>query len=275
MGNAHQTVTKGGGDHIVKSVARTCQTLVYFDEARRPLTVVEVSRKLGYPQSSTSALLKSMVKLGFLTHDARSKNYYPTERVPLLGSWMNPDLFGEGIIQRLLKGISQRTQHVVVLATKNGDEAEYIQVIRPRSSPIHHISLGMRRPLGNSGVGRVLMSRFSDEEVCRMFRRINAYRAPGTPAVDVNAFIASLAETRAKGYYLSTDQVVKGAGLISMPFPSHMNSRFFAVGVGAPTDVILRSESEIVKIMREEIVQNLGQSGHRPQADGRAAQTAV
>ena len=258
MGDAHQGSVHGGGDHIVKSVARTCQTLVYFDEARRPLTVVEVSRKLGYPQSSTSALLKSMVKLGFLTHDPRRKDYFPTERVPLLGSWMNPDLYGEGIIQRLLKAISQRTQHTVVLATKNGDEAEYVQVIQPPKSPLHHISLGTRRPLGNSGVGRVLMSRFSDDEVRRLFRKINAYRAPETAAVDVNAFVASLAETRAKGYYRSTDQVVKGTGLISMPFPSHLNFRLFAVGVGAPSDVILRSETEIVRIMREEILRNLG-----------------
>jgi len=263
MEDAHQTSVKAGGDHIVKSVARTCQTLVYFDEVRRPLSVVEVSKELGYPQSSTSALLKSLVKLGFLTHDARKKNYFPTERVPLLGSWMNPDLFGEGTIHRLLKTISQRTQHVVVLAIKNGDEAEYVQVIRPKKSPIHHISLGTRRPLGNSGVGRVLMSRFSDEEVCSLFRKINAYRAPDEPAVDVKAFVASLAETRAKGYYLSTDQVVKGCGLISMPFPNHLSSRLFAVGVGAPTDVILRSEKEIVKIMREEIVQNLSKIGQR------------
>lgn len=262
MEDAHQTPVKTGGGHIVKSVARTCETLVYFDEVRRPLSVVEVSKKLGYPQSSTSALLKSMVSLGFLTHDARNKNYFPTERVPLLGSWMNPDLFGEGIIQRLLKAIARRTQHVVVLATKNGDEAEYVQVIRPKKSPIHHISLGTRRPLGNSGVGRVLMSRFSDEEVCRLLRKINAYRAPDEPAVDVKAFVASLTETRAKGYYRSTDQVVKGAGLISMPFPSHQSSRLFAVGVGAPTDVILRSETEIVRIMREEILQNLGKKGH-------------
>ena len=274
MGDTYNTSTNRGGDQIVKSVARTCQTLVYFDEVRRPLSVVEISRKLGYPQSSTSALLKSLVKLGFLTHDARRKNYFPTERVPLLGSWMNPDLFGEGMIHRLLNAISQRTQHVVVLATKTGDEAEYVQVICPKKSAIHHISLGTRRPLGNSGVGRVLMSRFSDEEVCRLFRKINAYRAPDTPAVDVKAFVASLAETRARGYYLSTDQVVKGAGLISMAFPGHLTSRLFAVGVAAPTDVILRSETEIVRIMHEEIVQNLGKKGRfpRPQA---AAQTAI
>jgi DNA-binding IclR family transcriptional regulator len=118
------------------------------------------------------------------------------------------------------------------------------------------------------------MSRFSDEEVCRLFRKINAYRAPDTPAVDVKAFVASLAETRARGYYLSTDQVVKGAGLISMAFPGHLTSRLFAVGVAAPTDVILRSETEIVRIMREEIVQNLGKKGRFPKPQA-AAQTAI
>lgn len=262
-----QRSTRCAGDsHIVKSVARTCETLVFFDEMRRPLTVVEISRHLGYPQSSTSALLKSLVKLGFLAHDARRKSYFPTEQVPLLGSWMNPDLFGEGAVQKLLKAISRRTRHVVLLATKNGDEAQYIQVIRPRKSSIHHVALGTRRPLGNSGVGRVLMSRFDDEDVCRLLRKVNAYREPGTPPVDVKAFLASLAETRAKGYYRSTDQVVKGAGLISMPFPNHLDSRLFAVGVAAPSEVILRAEAEIVAIMREEIMAHLGTQAPRPKA---------
>tara|TARA_E500000318_G_scaffold78156_1_gene73080 strand:- start:37596 stop:38420 length:825 start_codon:yes stop_codon:yes gene_type:complete len=267
MGELRQSTSCASDNHIVKSVARTCETLVFFDEMRRPLTVVEISKKLGYPQSSTSALLKSLVKLGFLAHDAKRKSYFPTEQVPLLGSWMNPDLFGEGTIQKLLKAISARTKNTVILATKNGDEAQYIQVIRSKKSPIHHVSLGTRRPLGNSGVGRVLMSRFNEDEICRMLRKINAYRAPDAPAVDIKAFLASLEETRAKGYYRSTDQVVKGAGLISMPFPNHLDSRLFAVGVAAPTDIILRSEAEIVKIMREEIQTHLGKRVPRPEPE--------
>ncbi|OUS21948.1 transcriptional regulator [Litorivita pollutaquae] len=265
MEELRQSTSCANDNHIVKSVARTCETLVFFDEMRRPLTVVEISKKLGYPQSSTSALLKSLVKLGFLAHDAKRKSYFPTEQVPLLGSWMNPDLFGEGTIQKLLKAISVRTKNTVILATKNGDEAQYVQVIRPKKSPIHHISLGTRRPLGNSGVGRVLMSRFNEDEICRMLRKINAYRAPDTPAVDIKAFLASMEETRAKGYYRSTDQVVKGAGLISMPFPNHLDSRLFAVGVAAPTETILRAEAEIVKIMREEILTHLGKRMPRPE----------
>ena len=51
MGDVYQDSINGGGDHIVKSVARTCQTLVYFDDVRRPLSVVEVSKKLGYPRT--------------------------------------------------------------------------------------------------------------------------------------------------------------------------------------------------------------------------------
>ncbi|PCJ33895.1 MAG: transcriptional regulator, partial [Cellvibrionales bacterium] len=81
MGELRQSMRCADDDKIVKSVARTCETLVFFDEMRRPLTVVEISKQLGYPQSSTSALLKSLVKLGFLAHDAKRKSYFPTEQV--------------------------------------------------------------------------------------------------------------------------------------------------------------------------------------------------
>jgi len=149
-------------DPVIKSVARTFEMLELFDEMRRPLNVVEVSRQLGYPQSSTSALLKSMVSLGFLSHDVNGRTYFPTERVPMLGSWIEPMMFGEGALQKLLKAVSVRSRQLVVFGARNGDEAQYTQVINPRKRTLYHISLGTRRPLGTSGLGRVLLYQKSE-----------------------------------------------------------------------------------------------------------------
>ena len=53
MDDAHRASVKARGTSIVKSVARTCQTLVYFDEVRRPLSVgigVSAIEHLGAPE---------------------------------------------------------------------------------------------------------------------------------------------------------------------------------------------------------------------------------
>jgi len=254
----HQQMVDTANDPVIKSVARTFELLELFDEVRRPLNVVEASKRLGYPQSSTSALLKSMVSLGFLSHEANGRTYFPTERVPLIGSWMDPKMFGEGALQKLLKSVSQRSRQIVLCGARNGDEAQYTQVINPRKKLLQHISLGTRRPLGTSGLGRVLLSTMPDEELRALFHRINAFRGEEVPAVDIREFLTSVAMIRERGYFRSVDQVVKGSGLIAMLLPEKQTARPIAIAIGAPSALILKREHELAAILSEEIAEHFG-----------------
>ena len=53
---------------VVKSAHRVLRIFEYFDEIERPAAMTEIARRLNYPPSSTSALLKSLVELGYLDH---------------------------------------------------------------------------------------------------------------------------------------------------------------------------------------------------------------
>ena len=92
-------------DRVIKSVGRVFELLELFDEVRRPVSVTEVARALGIPQSSTSALLRSMVTLGYCEVDATARRYVPTARVTILGSWLEAPLFEDGALIRLLNEI--------------------------------------------------------------------------------------------------------------------------------------------------------------------------
>src|SRR3546814_5492035 len=73
----------------VKSAGRVLEILEYFDDLQRQSTVMEIADALGYPQSSTSALLRSLVGMGYLNYDAHARTYITSSRVALLGSWVN------------------------------------------------------------------------------------------------------------------------------------------------------------------------------------------
>jgi len=247
---------------VVKSVARTLEILEFFDEVQEPVNVIHVSKALGYPQSSTSALLRSMVTLGYLKFDRHKRTYQPTDRVALLGSWMNPTLFAEASLQRLLKSVADRSGHTVLLGARNGDHAQYIHVFNSRKYPLHHIKLGTKRSLAYSGVGKVLLSAMDDAEVKRIFHRVNAYRSEGEEPVDVRALVASLAEVRNQGYFISTNRVVQGSGLIAKLIPSECTDRPLAIGLGAPTEKILERKDELLAIMHEEMKRFFGKYMH-------------
>ncbi len=258
MSSLEYFVSAGGETDVVKSVARTFEIFELFDEERRPMKARTVAAALGYPRTSTLAILESLVNLGYLKFDRMRRTYLPTDRVPLLGCWMNPTLFAEARLPRLLQAITERSGQIVLLGARNGDYAQYIQVLDPRGAPRCQVRLGAKQPLARSGVGTALLSAHDDNEVKRLFHRINAYRRDGAEPIRVSELLSALAEGRRKRYFVSIDQVVAGESLIAMLMPIEYTDRPLAIGLGAPTCVIREREKELVSLMNEEIERFFG-----------------
>ena len=79
----------------VKSAQRVLELLEFFAEWRRPASVKEICQSLGYPQSSTSVLLKSLTESGYFDHELRTGMYVPNVRMALATAWIEEHLFSE------------------------------------------------------------------------------------------------------------------------------------------------------------------------------------
>jgi DNA-binding IclR family transcriptional regulator len=76
----------------VKSAKRALDVFEYFASRRRPATVGEICAALTLPQSSTSLLLRSLHKLGYLRYSMRTRRYFPTDKFRALGEWIEPTI---------------------------------------------------------------------------------------------------------------------------------------------------------------------------------------
>ncbi len=235
----------------VKSAARVLQILEYFDDVRRPSTVMEVAETLGYPQSSTSALLRSLVTLGYLLYDPYTRLYMPSSRVALLGSWVNSQCLAEGKILRMLKELNRRTGDTVTLGARNGLQVQYIHVIQATSPARLHLTLGTVRSLAHSGAGYAILSTLSNPEVSRLVMRINAERAPDEPAVNIRELQDKLAEVRRTGYAFTTDLVTRGGGIVARALPQQPDQPLLVVGIGGISEVMRARKEELLAIFGE------------------------
>ena len=80
---------------LSRSIKRTLEVLEFFDSDHLVVSVSKISRALGYPQSSTSILLKSLGELGYLHYDRSTRTYRPTARVAFQGRGVQSHLFGD------------------------------------------------------------------------------------------------------------------------------------------------------------------------------------
>src|SRR5271168_1557563 len=92
---------------LVKSSGRTIQILEYFSDVRRDATICEISRALGYPQSSTAALLHTLVRMGYMTFNREARTYKPAGSIVFLGSWVDERLANGGPVQPLTESVAE------------------------------------------------------------------------------------------------------------------------------------------------------------------------
>src|SRR5689334_9384430 len=90
----------------VKSAVRAIEILEFFDRWRAPALVGTISAELGYPASSTSVLMRSLAKVGYLRYEPSARTYEPTERLPLLGSWISSPLLSDGPVLAAMKRLA-------------------------------------------------------------------------------------------------------------------------------------------------------------------------
>jgi DNA-binding IclR family transcriptional regulator len=246
----------------VKSAARVIEVFEFFDRIRRAATVTEVARALGYPQSSTSVLLRSLVKLGYLEQDAGRRNYLPTPRVTLLGSWIEPLLAPGGEIVRMMDELGEQTGETIILGVPSGEAVRYIHVVQATNAMRLHVGNGTVRPMAISGMGRLFMSTMDEARVRQIVARYNAEIAGEEGKLNLAAVRRDLALIRAEGHAPSFDRVTQGAGGISVLLPVVPHGVPMAVAIGGLSRNINDNRERYLQMIRASIRRHL-QGGTR------------
>ena len=235
-------------DSAVKSAKRAFEILEAFSRHRRPLALKELLDELDYPASSGSALMKSLVALGYLDYDGERRTYFPTMRIAALGSWVPGTLFGDGALLGALEDLHRETGETVILAVQSDLHAQYVHVI-PSPEPLQlRVPPGTRRPLAQSGLGLVLLSAKRDPEIERLRRRINA--AGESASLTREEMMARVNAVRARGYAFSRNAISQGVGIIGAALPNGPFGRVFAVGAAGQVERLERKEDEIVAALK-------------------------
>ena len=232
-------------DAAIKSAKRAFEILEAFDRHRRPLALKEITEDLGYPASSGSALMKSLVAMGYLDYDRERRSYFPTMRIAALGGWVHDALFGDGRLVGVMEDLHQATGETVILAAQSDLHAQYIHLIHSAEPLQFTVPPGTRRPLARSGLGWVLLSAKADSEIEKLRRRINA-EAAADAKLSREDLMERVNEVRARGYAFSKHTVSEGVGVIAAALPREPMGRVFAIGAAGPVSRLERKEELIV-----------------------------
>jgi DNA-binding IclR family transcriptional regulator len=238
----------------IKSAERVLHVLEYFDSKRTKATVMEIARQLGYPQSSTSELLRCLVKLGYLNYDRYRRTYEPTARVPLLGSWVQPGLFRHGHLLPMLDEISRATGETVTLSSLVGLEVQYIHVVPARGAGESAVAQGASRPMLHSCIGRLYMSGYPEPRLRELVHRLNAEELIPERRVKVANLEVELKRIRQQGYAAEYGEFETGFGAMNSLLPCR-SGQTLAVGIAGTAHDLQAHADEYLAVIRSALKQ--------------------
>ena len=219
-------MAKGLDSKTVKSAQRVLEVLQYVSDERANVTVMDISRVLNYPQSSTSELLSCLVHLGYLRHDRAKRTFHPTVRVAALGHHVQPRLTRRGALFSMIDEIHRETGYPTL-----------ISIIHRNA--LHHVyHAGDDRPLNaleavsplHSAMGEILLCDWDCAAVRALIHRLNAEAEDGD-VVLASEFLERLETVRRRGYAIGPAGRNFSGRMVSLALPARDKEDSLAIGI--------------------------------------------
>ena len=238
----------------IKSAHRVLEILEYFDQDRRHATVMDMSRTLSYPQSSTSELLRCLTRLGYLHYNRFRRTYSPTARVALLGAWVKPALFRGGPVLSAIDRVADLIGETVILSTASNYVVQHLHVIHGQGADSIDAHVGDTLSLLHSPQGKLLLSSYQNDHIRSAIHRLNAEETDLSRHVRYADVVEELAGLREKGWLITEEP--EGHGCIAVLLPARRGMDRLVISVLAAPEVIARRAGEIISALldhRDEI----------------------
>jgi len=234
----------------VKSASRAFAILEFFRDQKKPCSMSELAQGLDYPRSSSTVLLKTLVKLGYLNYDRRSRNYFPTPKVTGLGDWVPKALFGSGQVIDAMNDLHAATGESVFLGTLNDVYLQYIQT-RPSTHILRfQIDEGTIRPVTQSIAGLVLIAAMSPDKLDNIVRRANIATPDPADRVNLDDVVALISDIRAKRYGYVEDLPFEGGATLAVLLPVLVQDQPIVLALGGAVARFRKNYDQYLNALR-------------------------
>jgi DNA-binding IclR family transcriptional regulator len=217
---------RGLDSKTVKSARRVLELLEYVSDKRRTVTVMDVSRELQYPQSSTSELLSCLVQLGYLRHDRAQRTFHSTVRVATIGHQVAADQQGRGELFDMVEALNVASGNCAMIAMIHRTSLQPVYLAGDER-PLSRITVA--GPL-HCALGKVLLADWGETALRALIHRLNA-DPESEGSIRPGDFLNEMDEVRRNGFAISTAYPAFRGRLIAIALPQHVCDTPLSLGM--------------------------------------------
>jgi DNA-binding IclR family transcriptional regulator len=157
-----------------KIARRVIEVFDLFATENRRITAMDIVRRYGRPQSSTSELLSALVEMGLLYKEPYSRSYSPTPRLAALGAAVQPEPILSGRLFACMDNLAATTRLGVGLFGVVGTHSQLFRWVDGTEVDDARLRCGSATLLSSCAVGLLLLSSYGEAKAGRLLWRLHA-----------------------------------------------------------------------------------------------------
>lgn len=237
---------------LVKSAARALEILEVFATERKRMNSAQLGAALGYPKSSLSVLLKSLVAQGYLNNAAGDQDYFPTLKLARLGEWIPAALLGSEELLPMLSRLRDATGETVTLTMPADLHMQCLHALVGTHQIALQVEEGVTFPMMGTAIGTMYLATQPAAVVRKLHDRWVS-QGSGQRKKDIAAHAEQIAAAARNGYATAYDAVLSDTGAIAMPISVGTDGDILIVAVAGLSHRIHRKEAAIISTMQKAI----------------------
>ena len=192
----------------------------------------EISSKTGFPPATTHRIASTQVKREFFNQDPVTKNYSLSLRFLELGTKVQQQFDLPTIARPHLQKLMSETGESANLAIRDHDSVVYLDQVQNDNSMLKIFTrLGTRVPLYSTGVGKMLLSQYSNSELEDYLQR--THLIPYTPRTLTSRtqILKELDKISIQGFAVDNEEMEEGVRCVAALVFDHRQQVTAAISI--------------------------------------------
>lgn len=226
-----QNETEGDDvDRPLRAVERTMNLLVELAVSMQPLTLAEMSRRLGLGKATVRRFLLSLEGLGYVERDARGA-YSAAAALGKLAT--RPAAAVRPRVAASLRDLAVETGTAISLGVLRGHEVLYLWREPPGSAAGVALGEGARLPAHATAIGKVLLSQLLPANVEAIYSSAPLEVFTPRTIASLQLLLGALQEIRRQGWALSDGELEEGLTAAAVPVYDREGSLCWALNASS------------------------------------------
>lgn len=253
------------GTSLNQSTKKTLSIIEILANAQKPMRLQEIAEALEYNNSTTLRFLRALEECGYVSQDEESGKYFLTFKICWLANSVVSFSELNVIVQPYLQTISRKLTETVCMAVEQEKKAVYIATANGPDNILTSMRyIGKVAPLYCTGVGKLMMLEWSDEELEDYFTHENIEVLTRNTIITPADMKQELKKIRECGYAIDNEECEIGATCIAFPIWNYTGHIIAGISLTGPSRRIMEKMSQVIEELEKtskEISRFLGYGG--------------